>query len=272
MKYISNTIYPISAIAIVLLFCKSKNSEVNTLISDTNQLYISKKPIEKDQQQSIDTLDYVQGKFDPKGHPLFTLIPAEYASREGMYLRKETMNAFKQMAEAGKKAGLKFKIISATRNFESQKKIWEDKWNGNTLVEDGKNLAKLNWPDDKRALKILEYSSMPSTSRHHWGTDMDINALDNNYFKKGEGKKWYDWMLAHAAEFGFCQPYTAGRPTGYKEERWHWTYIPVSKPLTEYCRINLKAANINGFEGAQVADKIKVVDNYVLGINRACKE
>ena len=182
MKYISNTIYPISAIAIVLLFCKSKNSEVNTLISDTNQLYISKKPIEKDQQQSIDTLDYIQGKFDPKGHPLFTLIPAEYASREGMYLRKETMNAFKQIAEAGKKAGLKFKIISATRNFESHKKIWEDKWNGNTLVEDGKNLAKLNWPDDKRALKILEYSSMPSPSRHHWGTDMDINAMDYNYF------------------------------------------------------------------------------------------
>ena len=34
------------------------------------------------------------------------------------------------MAEAAKKEGVILTIISATRNFESQKRIWENKWNG----------------------------------------------------------------------------------------------------------------------------------------------
>ena len=38
--------------------------------------------------------------------------------------------------------------------------------------------------------EIMKYSSMPSTSRHHWGTDIDLNSLENSYFEKGEGKKY----------------------------------------------------------------------------------
>lgn len=271
MKYISFKIYLIGAITLLVLFCKSKPIEINNFIKSSPVATVTTGPVDTLIKKAVDSLHYVQGKFEPKDHPLFTLIPIEYASREGMYLRKEVLAAFIKMATEGKKNGLNFKIISATRNFESQKKIWEDKWNGNTLVEDGKNLAKMNWPDEKIALKILEYSSMPGTSRHHWGTDLDINALDNDFFKKGEGKKWYDWMQANAANYGFCQPYTAGRPYGYKEERWHWTYLPVSNPLTAYCSTHLKAENFNGFKGASVAEKISVVEKYVLGINKECK-
>ena len=32
---------------------------------------------------------------------------------------------------------------------------------------------------------------MPSTSRHHWGTDLDLNNLNNSYFTSGKGKKIY---------------------------------------------------------------------------------
>ncbi|NJK84501.1 MAG: M15 family metallopeptidase [Saprospiraceae bacterium] len=42
----------------------------------------------------------------------------------------------------------------------------------------------------ERALKILKYSSMPGTSRHHWGTDIDLNSFSNSYFEQGEGKKY----------------------------------------------------------------------------------
>jgi len=271
MKTISFKFFYIGAITFLVLLCKSKPIEIMASNNTGTIGLLGASPIDTLDKNAIDTLTYIQGRFEPKDHPLFTMIPIEYASREGMYLQKEVLTAFIKMATDGRKAGLKFKIISATRNFESQKKIWEDKWNGNTLVEDGKNLAKLNWTHEKRALKILEYSSMPSTSRHHWGTDMDINALDNNFFKKGEGKKWYDWMQANASKYGFCQPYTAGRPYGYKEERWHWTYNPVSKPLTAYCKNNLKSDDIHGFTGANIAAKIDVVEKYILGINMDCK-
>ncbi len=131
------------------------------------------------------------------------------------------------------------------------------------------------YPDPKtRALKILEYSSMPGTSRHHWGTDIDINDLDNYTFEHGNGKKVYDWLVANAADFGFCQPYSPKdekRPHGYNEEKWHWSYIPVARQLTDMAEARLKDEMISGFKGEETAVKIGVVKKYVLGINEECR-
>ena len=110
----------------------------------------------------------------------------------------------------------------------------------------------------------------PATSRHHWGTDMDLINLTNEYFDAGEGEKAYKWLVAHAAGYGFCQPYTAGRPAGYQEERWHWSYLPLAQPLTAFARQHLKDDMIGGFAGSETAKAISIVDNYVLGINQAC--
>lgn len=221
--------------------------------------------------ETKDTLSYVMGKFDPATHEMFQLVEAKYANRTGMYLRKETYEAFLRMHAAALKEDVQLQIISATRNFNSQKTIWEDKWTGKRLVEDGQNLAHTTPDPVKRALKILEYSSMPGSSRHHWGTDMDLNALDNDYFKQGEGKKIYDWLTTHGAEYGFCQPYTSGRPHGYKEERWHWSYLPIALPLTGYCSKKIKNSMISGFMGSETANNIDIVNHYMLGINIECK-
>lgn len=218
-----------------------------------------------------DTLLYIMGKFDPATHPLFDRVDIQYANRPDMFLRKETLDAFIRMYEAAMKSGIRLKIISATRNFYAQKSIWEDKWTGKRLVEDGQNLANTTPDPVQRALKILEYSSMPGSSRHHWGTDMDLNNLDNDYFDRGEGKKIYDWLKAHAGEYGFCQPYSAGRLHGYKEERWHWSYLPVALPLTDYSNRSLKNEMLSGFLGAETAVRIDIVNHYILGINQECK-
>ena len=175
------------------------------------------------------------------------------------------------MYDAAQKAGHTLIIKSATRNFEYQKGIWERKWTGKTLLEGGVNGAEIENPT-ARAKKILLYSSMPGTSRHHWGTDIDLNSFNNDYFKNGKGKDLYQWMLANAGSFGFCQPYTAkvdGR-TGYEEECWHWSYMPISKPLTEYSRAYLKNEMIKGFLGSEAALEVDMVNNYVLGINSNC--
>jgi D-alanyl-D-alanine carboxypeptidase len=218
------------------------------------------------------TTDYIMGKFDPAVHADFTVIDPEYASREGMYMRKDTYEAFRAMHRAAQADGIRLIILSATRNFQSQKGIWEAKWTGARQV-DGKDLSETIPLPEERALKILEYSSMPGTSRHHWGTDIDLNNLNNAFFEEGDGKKIYDWLLHNAAEYGFCQPYTAKgaeRPHGYNEERWHWSYMPVARPLTRLAREKLGNDMITGFEGAQTAGEIDVVQKYVLGINPDC--
>ncbi len=220
------------------------------------------------------TTDYLMGKFEPAQHPHFTIIEAKYAGREGMFLRKDTYEAFQNMHQAAKADGVNLKILSATRNFNSQKSIWEAKWTGARQV-DGMDLSEAMPEAGERALKILEYSSMPGTSRHHWGTDIDLNSLNNAFFEEGEGKKIYDWLTQNAADYGFCQPYTEKgpkRPYGYNEESWHWSYLPVARPLTRLAEKRLKNDMIEGFAGAEAAEPIDVVRKYVLGINPECRK
>lgn len=228
---------------------------------------------EKEAAEFSFNLDYIMGKFEPAKHPDFTIIEAKYASRNGMYLRKEVYEAFQKMYNAAQKDGIQLVIKSATRNFYSQKQIWEGKWTGQRKIENGKDASKTYPNPTKRALKILEYSSMPGTSRHHWGTDIDMNNFTNEYFEKGKGLKEYEWLIANGATFGFCQPYTAkgtARPNGYNEEKWHWTYNPTAQLLTAQAKSQLKAKMISGFKGSDTAMEIDVVEQYVLGINKDC--
>lgn len=217
--------------------------------------------------QSADK-DYLLGKFDPTTHSQFVKLQDEHTrgSARGAYLRKETYEAFIKMSEAARKDGVKLVIISATRNFEAQKRIWENKWNGKVPVE-GKDLTTVKDPNE-RARLILLYSSMPATSRHHWGTDMDLNSLENSFFESGDGLKTYQWLTAHAAEYGFCQPYTSktnGR-TGYEEEKWHWSYLPLSGELLKLYKTKIKYTDIKGFTGSEVAKSLQVITHYVAGI------
>ena len=218
-------------------------------------------------------LEYIMGKFDPSEHEDFVIVENTYTRREGMYLHKDTYEAFKKMYAAAKADSVTLRIVSGTRNFNSQKSIWEAKWTGARKVQGGEDLSKTTPDPVERALKILRFSSMPSTSRHHWGTDIDLNALNNAFFDEGNGKKIYDWLSANAAEYGFCQPYSpkgAERPDGYNEERWHWSYLPVAQPLTVKAQKMLKNEMIEGFLGSEVATEIDVVRKYVLGINKEC--
>jgi len=218
-------------------------------------------------------LDFIMGKFNPELEAEFIEVPAKYASRKGMYMQRGAYDAFVLMAEAARKEDVTLQVISAARNFYRQKSIWESKWNGQIKV-DGKDLSKSIPVAKNRALKILEFSSMPGTSRHHWGTDIDINNLNNSYFDKGRGQVEYAWLKAHAAEFGYCQPYSPigkARPRGYFEEKWHWSYMPLSQPLTDAAEARLRNEMITGFDGSETAVEIDVVRHFVLGINGACR-
>ncbi len=220
------------------------------------------------------SVNYLLGRFEPSEDSNFVKIEAPYGAGNGLgYIHKDTYKAFKQMYHAAKTEGVTLVIKSPTRNFFRQKAIWEAKWKGERKVE-GKNLALSIKDPQARALAILRYSSMPGTSRHHWGTDIDLNEFENDYFKSGKGLEEYNWLLAHAHQYGFCQPYTekgTKRPDGYEEERWHWSYTPLAKKYLASYKLLISDDAIHGFLGAEVAVDIKVVQKYVLGINEACK-
>lgn len=214
----------------------------------------------------------ILGRIDEKRHPSFVEIATPYASRSGMYLRSECYEAFRQMADHAKTDGIALVIISAMRNFDRQKMIWEAKWNGSREV-DGQKLPSSHPDPLERAKKILEYSSMPGSSRHHWGTDIDINALNNAYFNSGKGLREYLWLQKHAPEYGFCQVYTdkSGGRTGYEEEKWHWSYLPIAQLMTQQAATQMNNGDYNGFLGEEAANEIDVLNNYVLGIDPSCR-
>jgi LAS superfamily LD-carboxypeptidase LdcB len=236
----------------------------------------AKEKIQREEEKKI----YLMGKFDPSVREDFVLIPTTYTTNQNkMYLRKETFDSFLKMRDAAYLDKIELKIASAARNFNYQKNIWNNKWTGITLVN-GKNLAK-SIPDSlERFIKILEYSAAPGTSRHHWGTDIDINDANPEYFESKLGKETYEWLVKNALLFGFCQPYNlkksntenslpAGRQ-GYNEEKWHWSYLPLAKTFTEEYKNLIKNEDIGGFLGDENVAGQDLINNYVLGINPIC--
>lgn len=220
---------------------------------------------------TIPAEDYLRGKFIPSTHPFFielsTLgIPCDRFH----YLRKEAALALSRMYAAMKKElpEVTFWVQSSTRNWDTQKAIWERRWREHAS-------GKKKYTDRSIARAILRSSSMPGTSRHHWGTDFDINILQNDYYKKGNGAKLYSWLQNRAGDFGFCQPYIAARRAGYMEERWHWSYMPLASEFQKRWNALFgknPAAIVK--DGGFIGHKSVIADApvYVNSINESCKK
>jgi len=149
-------------------------------------------------------------------------------------LRKEAHDAFVEMKKAAYQDGIDIKIVSSFRSFDRQLAIFERKYQ---LFTEDEQLAPIDAID-----KIIEYSTIPGTSRHHWGTDIDIidgskkvegDVLVTDKFE--EGGAFEDlkvWMDEHANDFGFYLVYTnEPKRRGFKYEPWHYSYAPLSIPM-----------------------------------------
>lgn len=229
-------------------------------------------PVDSEKTGPVIDRAHLLGRVNPATDANFCRVELPYANRNGLYLLDEAYSAFVRMHEAARKDGISLAIVSATRTFDAQKRIWERKWTGAQLV-DGRNLARTVPDPIARARIILRYSAMPGTSRHHWGTDIDINSVDPAYFTSPVGRKVYAWLAANAADFGFCQTYTpkgTDRPLGHEEEPWHWSYCPVAQHYLEQYAQQITGEDIRGFKGSDTAARIDVIANYVQAINPKC--
>jgi zinc D-Ala-D-Ala carboxypeptidase len=196
------------------------------------------------------------GKINPAEHPAFVRVPAQYAAKEQEFVRAEVLEAFLKMATAAKAAGFDLVIVSGTRNHTYQTDIWQRKW------------QSFPGKPKERATSIMTYSSMPGTSRHHWGTDIDINSVEPAHFESGAGARLYAWLDENAWKFGFFQPYKNERTgrKGFKDEKWHWSYYPTARQMLKAFNRVIVPADIAGFEGADFFETLRVAEEYVNGI------
>lgn len=107
-----------------------------------------------------------------------------------------------------------------------------------------KGVDKTKWRGEKAAKRleiILQFSALPGASRHHWATDVDFNSTSSAEWapapsstaKPGPLFDLGVWLQANAARAGFAQAYTPGRTSGYLEEAWHYSYMPLAVPLRQ---------------------------------------
>jgi zinc D-Ala-D-Ala carboxypeptidase len=220
------------------------------------------------------TKEELLGQIRPWDHPeQFVKVPRKYANNHYHYTRTDVWNAYREMLAAAHKSGIHLEIVSSFRRWHHQAVIWEAKWTGKKKVL-GYNLSTditSNW---QKADLILRFSAMPGTSRHHWGTELDFNRTYNPYFEKDYGAKVYNWLKENAPKYGFCQPYTEKsphRPEGVWEEKWHWSYAPISIPFAQAYKKLITYHDIKGFKGAYLAKEFNVIEKYVEGIDPSCQ-
>jgi LAS superfamily LD-carboxypeptidase LdcB len=160
------------------------------------------------------------------------------------WLQPAAAAAFIQMQQAAATAGISMAIASSYRDFASQARIWQAKLAGHRPVFDGSGQrVDLNLLDDRAKLyAILHFSALPGTSRHHWGTDLDVfdqaaipsdyqlQLSPSEYASGGPFFKLAQWLSQHAANYGFFRPYRKYLG-GVAMEPWHLSYRPLATKL-----------------------------------------
>lgn len=162
----------------------------------------------------------------------------------GHQLQAEAAGAFALLRQDALEAGFELAIGSSFRSFARQLSIWNGKVRGLRPVHDdeGRVVLLAELTPRQQLYAILRYSAIPGTSRHHWGTDLDVYdaaAVGADYQLQLSPQevaaggvfdplhRWLDERMAAGESQGFYRPYARDRG-GVAPERWHLSYAPLA--------------------------------------------
>ena len=173
----------------------------------------------------------IQGKYDEivvanKHYPM----SKDYNPGENPTAKAELLKLIAAMQQAG------FPIsdhYSGFRSYETQTQLYQ-----NYVNKDGKAEAD-------------RYSARPGYSEHQTGLAFDLIGTNGDLVTE---EKAAQWLLDHAADYGFVVRYLKGKEkdTGYMAEEWHIRY--VGKEAKEIAASGLSLEEYYGFEGGDYVD------------------
>ena len=173
----------------------------------------------------------IQGKYDEivvanKHYPM----SKDYNPGENPTAKAELLKLIAAMQQAG------FPIsdnYSGFRSYETQTQLYQ-----NYVDKDGKAEAD-------------RYSARPGYSEHQTGLAFDLIGTNGDLVTE---EKAAQWLLDHAADYGFVVRYLKGKEkeTGYMAEEWHLRY--VGKEAKEIAESGLSLEEYYGFEGGDYVD------------------
>ena len=174
----------------------------------------------------------IQGKYDEivvanKHYPM----SKDYNPGENPTAKAELLKLIAAMQQAG------FPIsdhYSGFRSYETQTQLYQ-----NYVNKDGKAEAD-------------RYSARPGYSEHQTGLAFDLVGTNGDLVTE---EKAAQWLLDHAADYGFVVRYLKGKEkeTGYMAEEWHLRY--VGKEAKEIAASGLSLEEYYGFVGGDYVDQ-----------------
>ena len=187
-----------------------------------------------------------------KHHEMMALgLTSEHlAEMGGVLMHEKAAEAFRFLQTRAGQAGFQLAVASGYRSYERQLAIFNSKWGGErpVLDENDRVLVRQDHSAEEWLHRILRFSALPGTSRHHWGTDIDIfdptrmspdeslQLIPSEYHIGGifeDVTRWLDELIASSDCEGFFRPYDRDRG-GVSEEPWHLSYEPVASTLRPF--------------------------------------
>ncbi|MHA7814974.1 MAG: M15 family metallopeptidase [Pseudohaliea sp.] len=192
----------------------------------------------------------------------------------GGQLHPAAAAAFEALRADARAAGFDLAVASAWRGYARQLAIWNGKLAGERPVhdDDGRPVAMADLALPEQLAAVLRFSALPGTSRHHWGTDLDVYdaaalpAGARPALTPGEVAPggvfdalhcWLDERMAAGECHGFFRPYAVDRG-GVAPERWHLSYAPLARRLAP--RLTAALLLRSWEEGGQPAGLSALVD------------
>ncbi len=165
-------------------------------------------------------------------------------------LHPRTAAAYLRLHAAALADGIDLAAASSFRDFDTQVRIWNEKWDGRRPLYDrrGRALEARRLRPAARVAAILAWSAPPGASRHHWGTDFDVydraalgagrtlELVPAEYAPAGPFARLTAWLDRHMGRFGFYRPYATDRG-GVQPEPWHLSHYPTAREASRRLRL-----------------------------------
>ncbi len=195
----------------------------------------------------------------------------------------DVARAFLTMRIAAGRDGIDLAPYSSFRDFNTQLKIWNDKFSGKKPLLDrhGRVFDVSELTEEARIESILNWSALPGASRHHWGTEIDVvdgaaivsgaapRLLPAEFENGGPFYPLGQWLDANMALFGFFRPYQYDQG-GVCPEPWHLSYAPLSTKIIGELSVALLSEVLEASEILGKGDILKqlpfIFEQYVLNI------
>jgi len=176
-------------------------------------------------------------------------------------VHRDAADAFVAMRHAAAQVGIDLEAVSAFRDFERQRQLWNAKFCGDRPLLDaaGRPLDAMSLDEAQRVEAILLWTALPGASRHHWGTDVDVidraavspgyevELAGDEYALGGVFGRLNHWLEENMRSFGFFRPYASGKG-GVRPEPWHLSFAPVARQALAALDVELLAEALQGQE------------------------